>query len=150
MENERLYHERHAKPVAERFNRKNILNTLVGDLGLVGDVEEVDYDAGGVAAERLFDGFGDNAGEKCARELIAIDVGDVGAEHEGGLWPDWQGLEVLGLAECELDGVRRSGHQRGDSRGEVFDAGQERSFVEEAVVDSDIETAAGLWVEKAV
>src|SRR5690606_28302170 len=150
LEDERLDHERHAVVVADRLKCKYVLNTLVGDLGLVGDAEEVHDDAGGVEAERLHDGIGDDAGKQRPRELVAIDVGDVGAQDEGGFGADGQHLEMRGLPDGELDGVGRGGDQRLDGFGQVFDAGEKGRFVEEAVVDGDVEAAAGLRVEETV
>ena len=55
-----------------------------------------------------------------------------------------------GLPHGELDGVRGCVHEGGDSLGQVFDTGEEGGFVEKAVIDRDVEAAAGLGIEEAV
>ena len=61
-----------------------------------------------------------------------------------------QGLEVMRLADGELDGVRRGGDEDVDALLEIFDALEEIALVEEAVVHGDIEAAVGFGVKQAV
>src|SRR5690606_41233127 len=64
LEDERFNHQRHPVAVALRFQAQDILDALVGDLGLLGDLEEIDDDAGGVEAQRLHHRFLDDPREQ--------------------------------------------------------------------------------------
>ena len=78
-----------------------------------------------------------------ARRLLAVDVGDVDAQHEGGLVAARDALQQRRLADRELDRVG-GGRRRAsaiDLR-HVLDAGQEARLAEEAVVDRDVDAAA--------
>ena len=58
-----------------------------------------------------------------------------------------QALRRAFLVHSELDGVGRGGHKRGHGPREILDTSEEARLVEEAVVDRDIEAAAGLRIE---
>jgi hypothetical protein len=58
-------------------------------------------------------------------------------------------LEEIGLANGELNRVRTRLDQDLDSVGQVLDAAQESEFVEEAMIDRDVETAFGVRVKEA-
>ena len=139
LEDERLDHQRHAVAVAVRFDPEDVLDALVRDLGLAGDAEEVHDHAGRIEPQPLLDGRLDHAAEERARELRAIDVGDVGAEHERGLLAARDGLEIVRLPDGELDGIGRGGHDRPHRLLHVLDALEEAALVEETVVDGDVE-----------
>ena len=136
--------------VAGGLQLKNVEDALVGDLGLLGDAEEVDHDAGRVEPHRLADRVGEHAREKGAGQLGAVNVGDIGAQHQRGLGADGRGLQVGRLADGQLDRVGAGRHEGGDRLGQVLDAGEKRGLVEEAVVDGDIEAPLGLRIEQAV
>src|SRR5206468_9533937 len=53
LKNERLDHERHCVSVALRFEAQDILQALIGHLGLFGNAEQVDDHADGVEAQSL-------------------------------------------------------------------------------------------------
>ena len=150
LEDEGLDHERHAVVIAERFEDADVLDALVGDLGLFRNAKKIHDDAGGIEAHALEHGVGDGAGEERARELGAVDVGDIGAQDEGGLAADGKLLEMRRLPDGELDGVRRGGGDRGDGGGEILDPGEKRRLIEEAVIEGDIEAAAGLGIEETI
>ena len=86
----------------------------------------------------------------CARRLLAVDVGDVDAQHERGLLAAGERLQQRRLAERELDRVGPRRHQRLDHALHVLDAGDEARLAEEAVVDGDVDAAARRGVEEAV
>ncbi len=123
LEDERLDHQRHGVAVAFGFEQGDVLNALVGDLRLVGDLEEVDDDAGGVEAQGLLDGALDHAAEEGAREIFAIDVGHIGAQGEGGFGAARKVLEEGRLTDGELNYVRAGIDERGDGLAHVFNAG---------------------------
>ena len=54
------------------------------------------------------------------------------------------------LAESELDGIGSGRDKSRDGLGKIFNAGQEVSLIEEAVVDRDIEATVGLWIEETI
>ena len=54
------------------------------------------------------------------------------------------------LSDGELDRVGRGGDERRDCAWNIFDAGEKRAFIEESVVECDIEAAAGGGMEEAV
>ena len=58
-------------------------------------------------------------------------------------------LQQARLADGQLDGVGTRGDEGVDRRRQVLDALQERLLAEEAVVDRDVEAAAGRGVEQA-
>ena len=59
-------------------------------------------------------------------------------------------LEFRRLPLGELDGVRSGRDECVDGTAEVFDPVQEVTLAEEAVIDGDVEAAAGGCVEEAV
>ena len=63
------------------------------------------HDARGVEAHGVADGVVDDVAEGRARRLLAVDVGDVDAQHEGGLLAAGERLQQRRLAERELDRV---------------------------------------------
>jgi hypothetical protein len=66
--------------VALRFEAEDVLHALVGDLGLIRDAKQVHDHARGVEPHGLKHGLVNYPREERARELRAIDVGDIGAE----------------------------------------------------------------------
>ena len=150
LEHERLDHQRHAVAIAVGFDLENVLDALIRHLGLAGDAEEIHHDAGRVEAQGLLDRVFNHAAEESAGQLLAIDIGHVGAEHERGLLPAGDRLQKRGLAHGELDRVGGGFDQRGHGLVEAFDAGEEAVFVEKAVIDGDVETAVGLGVEETI
>ncbi len=57
---------------------------------------------------------------------------------------------MRGLANPELDGIRCGSGQRFNGARQIFDAGEKASFVEHAVIDGDIEAAAGLGIKETI
>ena len=104
---ERLDHERHAGAVGRSTQGGDVLDALAAQRVGPGDVEEVHADAGGVEAHRVADGVVDHVAEGVARRLLAVDVGHVDAQHEGGLLAAGDPLQQRRLADRELDGVGR-------------------------------------------
>ena len=120
------------------------------DFRRAGNLEEIHADTGGIEAHRLEHGVFEHQAEAGLRQFLAVDVGHVGAEDEGRLETSREVLEMPGLPGGELDGIRRGIDEGLDHLAHVFDAGQEAGLVEEAVIDGDIEAAAGVGVEEAV
>jgi hypothetical protein len=54
------------------------------------------------------------------------------------------------LPDGELNGIRRGRNQGPHGLDEIFDPGQKPKLVEKAMVDGNVETAAGLRIEEAV
>ena len=123
---------------------------MVGDFRLLGNAEEIHDDAACIEAELLFDRLIDHAAEKRAREGAAVNVGDVGAEDERGLFFAGERLEVMRLADGELNGIGRGLNESADGFLEILDALEEAAFVEKSVVDRDIEAAVGLGIEQTI
>ena len=98
----------------------------------------------------MFDGVADHSAEQRARQILAIDVGDIRAEDERRLVFAGNRLQQLCLADGELDGIRRRLDQRAHALVEVFDPGEETAFIEKSMVDGDIETAFGFGVEESI
>ena len=82
LKDQRLNHERQAETVALRFEAQNILDALVGDLGLLRDAEQVHDHARGVQTQRLFDRRLDHATEQGAGQHGAVNIRHVGAQHQ--------------------------------------------------------------------
>jgi hydrogenase maturation factor len=55
LENQRLDHQRHPVVIAFGFQPQDVLDALVGDLGLAGDAEQIDDDAARIQPDRLKD-----------------------------------------------------------------------------------------------
>jgi hypothetical protein len=150
LKDEWLNHERHAVAVALGFDLEDVQDALVGHFGLLGNAKEIHYDATRIEAHGLFDGLIDHAAEKSARESGAVNVGYIGAENERGFFFAEQRLEVMRLADGELNGVGCGLHKDFDRLFEIFDALQEAAFVEKSVVDRDIKAAIGLGIEQTI
>lgn len=56
----------------------------------------------------------------------------------------------MSLANRQLNRVRRGGGDNFHGLVEVFNSLQEAAFIEETVVDGDVEAAIGLGVEQAI
>ena len=82
-------------------------------------------------------------------ERASVDIRDVGAQDESRTLPPALLLEESRLADRQLDGIGFCGCKGVDCGSQVFDARQERSFAEEAVIDRDVEAPARRWVEQA-
>ena len=76
-------------------------------------------------------GVVDDVAEGRARRLLAVDVGDVDAQHERGLVAAGERLQQRRLAERELDRVGPRRDQRLDHALHVLDAGEEARLAEE-------------------
>ena len=126
------------------------MNALVGQLGPVRYAKQIHHHAGRVQSERLFDRLLDHPTEQRPRQRGAVHVRHVGAQHEGRFFTARQRLEVVRLADGELDGVGSGGDHCLQGFFEVFDAVQKAAFVEKAVVDSDVKAVARSGVEHAV
>jgi hypothetical protein len=64
--------------------------------------------------------------------------------------PTWQRLQDASLTDCQLDCIWRRIDHGADSRLNVLNPGKERTFAEEAMINGDVKTPAGNWVEKSV
>ncbi len=140
---ERLDHQRHAGRLAARLERRHVANALLMEVLAPVDPEQVDHHARGVEAQGLFDRLGHELGEvtPVGVDRRAVDVGDIGAHHQRGLFARAL-LEQRGAAGRQLDGVGRRLHQHVERGGEVLDSREEAGLAEEAVVDGDVEAAA--------
>ena len=150
LEGERLDHQRHPDVVAVGAQPADVLDALPPHLGAAGHVEQVRDDAGGVEPDGLADGVLDHQRPRVGGDLGRVDVRGVGAHDERGLVAAGVALEQVGLAGRELDGVGRGVDQRRDRGLHVLDAGEEVGLAGEAVVDGDVEAAAGGGVEESV
>jgi uncharacterized protein (TIGR00645 family) len=145
-----LDHERDAVAVALGFELQDVLDALIGDLGLAGDAEEIYHDARCIEADRLFHGVFDHPAKKRTRQLLAVNVGDIRAEHECGFRADGKRLEIVRLSDRELDGIGRRMHERLHCFAEILDALQKSGFIEKAVVDGNVEAAPGGGIEESI
>ena len=136
--------------VALELEFADVGDALVGDAGGAGNLEEIHAHAGGVQADGLQGRFLDHCAERLHGKLSPIDIGDVSTKHERGFLAAGDALEVAGLAGGELDGVGRSLDNGLHGLGHVLDPREESGLIEEAVVDGDIEAAAGFGVKEAV
>lgn len=150
LENERFYHQRHPVAVAVRFDLENILDALIANLRLIGNSEEINHNTGCIEPESLLDRVFNHSREERPRKFPAIDIGNVGAQNERRFVTSRQTLQKRRLADSELNGIGRGFDECANSGFEVFDAGKKTVFVEEAVIDSDVETVAGLGVKEAL
>ena len=112
------------------------------ELGLVGQEQQVDDDTRRVEQQRTLDRTLDKLAEVAPRPLGAVDVGDVGAQHERRLPRPGNPLQQRRLPRRELDRVGAGLDERGDRRLHVLDPGEEGGLAEEAVVDGDVEALA--------
>ena len=150
LEDQGFDHERHAHAVAFRLQAQDVLDALVRDFRLLGNAEQIHHHAHGVQAQRLLDRRLDHAAEERPRQLLAVHVGHIRAQHQRRLGPARQGLQVVRLPDGELDRVRRGGHQRVDAFFQVFNPLQEPALIEEPVVHGHVEAAVGAGVEEPV
>jgi hypothetical protein len=126
------------------------LDALVGDFRLVGNAEESHHHADRVEPQRLLDRSLDHAAEKRAWQVLAVDIGHVGAQDEGGFMAPRITLENRRLSDGQLNRVRRRFDQRGDGLPDVFDAGKKSVFVEKAMIDGHVEAAVRFGIKEAV
>jgi hypothetical protein len=54
------------------------------------------------------------------------------------------------LTDRQLDGVGGGFHEHPHGAGKVFDAGKKAILVEKSMIDGDVETAIGFFVEQTV
>jgi hypothetical protein len=141
--NEGLDHERHREAITLGLQLADVLNALIRNLGLPGNLEEIHDHAGRVEPQRLLDGMRDHPGKKSARKLAAINVCNVRTQNESGLLLPRNGLQSRSLANRELNRIRPRGDERLHAAVEMLDAREKRALVEKAVVDGDIEAAPG-------
>lgn len=59
-------------------------------------------------------------------------------------------MPAAGLPQRQLNGVRSRIHEDLHGRRQIFNAGEKGSFIEESVVDGDIEAALRFRVEQSV
>lgn len=150
LENERLDHEGHSIPIALGLDTEDVLDALIGQFGLVGNSEEVHDHTGRVESKRLFHRRLDHAAEEVLGQFPAIDVGDVRSKNQRGLEAARNGLEEVGLADGELDGIGCGLDYRLHGRVEVLDAREEPKLVEEPVINRHVEATATLGIEESV
>ncbi len=120
LKDERFDHKGHGVAIAFRLDAQNVENALVGYFGLLGYAEKIDDDAGGIKAQGLLDRLFDHAAEESSRERCAINVGDVGAKDQSGFLFAGKRLEVVSLADGELNGVGRRLNEGLDGRGKIL------------------------------
>ena len=84
------------------------------------------------------------------REFFSVNVRDVGAKDEGGFIFTGDRLKDRGLADGELNGIGSGRDEGVDGAIEILDAREEALFIEEAVIDGDIEAAARAGMEEPV
>ncbi len=147
---ERLDHQRHTPAFALRFDLEDVFDALVGDFRLAGDAEKIHYHAGRIEAHGLLGRIADHTAEERARQLGAVDIGHVGAQHERGLFLAGNALEQFRLADGKLDRIRCRFDEGTHTILEIFDALQKAALVEKAVVDGHVEAAVGLGIEETV
>jgi uncharacterized protein (TIGR00645 family) len=136
--------------IALGFELQDVLDALIGDLGFAGNPEEIHNHARRIETDRLLHGVLDHSAKERARQFFAVDVGDIRAEYKRGFWTDGKGLQVMRLTDRELNRIGGRMHECLYCFTEVFDALQECGFVEEAVVDRDVEAALGGGIEESV
>jgi hypothetical protein len=129
---------------------QDVLDARFAHLGLARNLKKIDAHAGRIEAQRLLDGLVDDTAVELAREFPAINVRNVGAQHERGLEPAGKFLQMTRLTHGQLDGVRtRRGNER-DGLLDIFDSGEEFVFVEKSVINRDIEATARNGMKQAV
>jgi hypothetical protein len=111
--------------------------------------EEVRDDARRIEAKRLLDRPIEQAHERMTRQGLAVDVRHVGPEHERRLLAARHALQERRLPGRELHGVGSRIDDRPDRVLHVLDPAEERRFVEETMVDRDVE-AATVGSEQAI
>jgi hypothetical protein len=84
-QDERLHHHRHPRAVALRLQPEHVLDAVATNLGVARHVEQVDDDAGGVETHRLAHRVFDHPAVEQLRQLTAVHVRQIGAQHERGL-----------------------------------------------------------------
>ena len=82
---------------------EDVLDALIGHLGLAGDPEEIHDHASRVQANRLFNRLLNHAAEECSRQFFAVNVCDVGAENKRWLWifPEYVAVVQPGRPSAE-------------------------------------------------
>jgi hypothetical protein len=71
--------------------------------------------------------------------LLSVDIGDITPKNEGRFVAARYALQMARAARRKLNGIWPSLCQEGDYTRHVFDAWEETRFVEEAMINSDIE-----------
>ena len=150
LKDERFDHQRHAVSITLRFDLQDILNALIARFRLIRDAKEVYHDASGIQTKRLFDRVFNHAAEEGARELLAVDIGHVGPQHQRRLLAPRQRLQESSLTEGQLNGIGRGRNQGFDGIGKIFDPGKKAILIEKPMIDSDVEAAVGFGVKKTV
>src|SRR5829696_5570882 len=150
VERQRLDHQRHRGAVALGAQTGDRLDAVAPQPRLPGHVEEVDDDARGVEPDCVPDRVVDHDGPGLLRRLGPVDVRRVGAQDERGLVTSGLALEQVGLADGQLDRVGRGVDERVDRGLHVLDPGEEPRLARKAVIDRDVEAAAGARMEQAV
>src|SRR5215218_575239 len=150
VERQRLDHQRHRGAVALGAQTGDRLEAVAPQPRLPGLVEEVDDDARGVEPDCVPDRVVDHDGPGLLRRLGPVDVRRVGAQDERGLVTSGLALEQVGLADGQLDRVGRGVDERVDRGLHVLDPGEEPRLARKAVIDRDVEAAAGARMEQAV
>ena len=149
-EDQRLDHQRQRETLTIRLQPQDVFDALIRHLRLAGDAEKIHHHARRIQPDRLLRRVADHPAEKGARQLTAIHIGHIRAQHQRRLVPARDTLQQLRLPDGELDRVRRRGHQRAHALPQILNAGQKPALIEEPVIHRHIETAARLSVEKAV
>ena len=85
-----------------------------GRIGMLDDVPPID-DARHALSDGLLNRILDHSAEKSPGQFFAVDVGHVGAKHQGRLVTARQTLQKRSLADGKLDGVGHRLNQRRDT-----------------------------------
>ena len=117
-------------------------DALFVKVGLIGEAEEVDDDAGGIKSKALLDRIVDDAAEQALGKRAAVHVRHIGAHDERRLFRAGDRLENGGRPRRKLNRVGSGLDDSFDRFADVLDAPQEGAFVKESVVDGDVETLA--------
>jgi len=92
----------------------------------------------------------DHPAEKRPRQNGAVDVRDIGPKDQRGLFPAGQRLQIVSLADSQLNRIRRGLNERFDRSAEILDALEETAFIKKTVIHRDIKATVGSGIEKAV
>ena len=150
FQGQRLDHQRHAIAVALGFKAEGVLDALLGDGGVVREMEDVHDHADGVETQGLLHRGIDQTRIDMVAQILPVDIGNVGAENQRGLLPAGDALEIMRLTDSQLDGIGIRVGDGLDGTTHVFESVEEWRLVEDAVVHGDVEAALGIGVEEAI
>jgi hypothetical protein len=98
----------------------------------------------------LLDRLLDHPAEKRSRENRAVDVRDIGPKDQRRLFLPGKRLQIMSLADGQLNRIWRSLNKSFDSSTKILNALEKTAFIEETVIHRDIEATVGFRIEKAV